>query len=286
MSVITRSLLLAATASFVLCQGAFAEAFVITVTPSLAPNAYGSPSFAQWQANAFTALKNGATSAGDPTSPTYYHAQSTVDASQTIVTGFPSWLGQVDPGTAFGAAYANEYGNRMTFGLSIVGQNGAQFSVSELGFDSSSNGSTLLTTGFGGAAGGWGPGTYGYSDGYIGVIFGTNGNPDQYITSGPDTQLVDALFSRGSGNSNAALCPNCSLADQQAAIQTAVDQMAGITQFTGTYYLSDNADGTNRFASGDGTFDITGTTPEPSTWILLLSTIPVVGVARRRSRRS
>lgn len=116
-----------------------------------------------------------------------------VTGEEGIVTSFPSWLGTADPGTAFASAFAGELGNRMHCGVTILG-NGQQFSISESGFTASSNdaGNQL---GFGYANG------YGYSGSYVGVVYGTNGNPDQYITSGDSSQLVDAIYGRGSGNS-------------------------------------------------------------------------------------
>nr|HMP18518.1 hypothetical protein [Gemmatales bacterium] len=44
----------------------------ISVYPSLAPNVFGSPSFAEWEANAIFALQNGQTTAGNFGLPTYY----------------------------------------------------------------------------------------------------------------------------------------------------------------------------------------------------------------------
>ena len=82
-------------------------------------------------------------------------------------------------------------------------------------------------------------GSYDYSNDYVGVIFGTGGGPNTYITSGPSSQLVDAIYGRGSGNADAAYCPGCSLADQQAAIDALDPDFAGMTQFTGTYTLTD-----------------------------------------------
>jgi hypothetical protein len=270
-------------ASLLCTPGVFASDITITVVPTLAPNAYGSPNWTTWVANSLTALESGSPAAGDPGTPGYYQALTVpVDASETIVTGFNSWLGQAEPA----APFAGEYGNRLTFGLAILG-NGEQFSISQLGFDASSNDAGDVL-GFGGldpdgiAADGYGPGGYDYSSAYVGVIFGTGGNPNTYITGGSDSQLVDAIYSRGSGNSVPVDCSGCDQADEQAAIAAGVATMAGVTEFTGTYYLSNNSDGSDPFATGSGTFDITGTTPEPGTWLLLLAGLPAVALLRRR----
>ncbi len=255
--------------------GAVASSITITVVPTLAPNMDGSPNWDAWVANSLTALENNESSAGTPGTPSYYQAVTgPVADSQTIVTDFSSWMGQADPA----APYDGEYGNRLTFGLAILG-NGTQFSISQLGFDASSNDPNDVL-GFGGVADDYGPGGYDYSSDYVGVIFGTDGNPNTYVTGGPDTQLVDALFSRGSGNSMPAYCAGCDQADEQAAIDAAAELIAPVSQFTGTYYLSNNADESGTFASGSGTFDLV--TPEPAAWLMMLGGGAVVGWMRRR----
>ena len=107
---------------------------------------------------------------------------------------------RADPAAAFGAGYGAEEGNRMHFGLLVLG-NGTQFSISELSFAATSTdpGNALA---FGYAGG------YGYSTGYVGLNYGPDGikgtADDFLVTSGPNTQLVDELYGRGSGNSFAA----------------------------------------------------------------------------------
>lgn len=78
-----------------------AEAISISVTPALAPNAFGSPSWGGWEANAVTGELSGGVPTGTPGTSTYFQPQSMVTLKETIVTGFPSWLGQADPGTVF-----------------------------------------------------------------------------------------------------------------------------------------------------------------------------------------
>lgn len=253
-----------------------AQAIEILVTPTLAPNAFGSPSFADWQTNAVNALYAGQTSGGTAGTPTYYQAQSNVTSAEAVVTGFASWRGQLDPGTTVGPAFANESGNRMTFGVSILGD-GQQFSISQLSFDAVSNdpGDVL---GFG-----FGAGEYDYGSAYVGVLFGADGKlgggDDTFITSGPNTQMVDALFARGSGNSLPAYCSGvCDAADQAAALAAAA-HVPGLSQFTGTYSLS----GQYGDVSGSGTFNISGV-PEPAAWTLMLAGFAGMGVALRNRR--
>jgi len=282
-----------------LCScAAFAETIDINVIPTLAPNAYdgASTSFQDWTINALNALETGTSSAGTPGTPSYYQAASgTLQAIQTIATGFPSWMGQIAPTSPFDL----EAGNRLTFGVAITTSDPTpSISLSEVGFVASSNDAPAVlgvpegVLGFGGIAEGYGPGDqplvdgigYDWSNGWVGVIYG--GNPDgsnEYITSGPTTVLVNALYGIGSGNSEAAYCDpssSCTLADQQAALDAAETAMSAVTQFTGTYYLSDNSDGSDPLATGSGTFQIT--TPEPATPLLLLSGIFVIAFVRRR----
>lgn len=247
---------------------------VVSVVPWLAPNAYGSPSWDAAQSNAVTGMMNGGIATGS--GPAAFLPNSNVTASQVIVTGFPSWMGKVDPGTVFGAAFANELGNRMHFAVSVVGT-GEKFSISQLSFTavSSDPGNGL----------GWGyaAGQYDYGIGYVGVIFGADGklggSDDTLITGGPNTQLVNAIFGRGSGNSYDAYCPGCSLADQQAALDAAALGSGAPFKFTGTYTLGD--------VSGSGTFQV-GAVPEPSTWALMILGFAGLGFIayRRRSEHA
>ena len=248
-------------------------AVTINVTPSVAPNAFGSPSYAGYVTNAIGALHDGDSTRGDPSLPTYYAAQSNVKADEVIVTGFPSWHGKADPGAVFGPSFANELGNRMLFGLKVDG-GGQQFSISQLSFNgTSSNG--LLDFSFG-------TGSYNYSHDYEGVLAGPDGKlwtaDDIFVTSGPNTQLVDGLVGRGSGNSMDAYCPGCTTGQMQSAIEAAADQFHGDTTFTGTYHLH-----VGQAVFGSGTFNIAAV-PEPATWATMILGIGMIGATMRRRR--
>ena len=254
---------------------ALAATFV--VTPTLAPNAFGSPSYATWASNSINCQEIGATSCGTPGDPTYYQAQSTVTAQEGIVTGFPSWKGDADPCTTYGSAFCNEYGNRMTFGLKIDG-GGQMFSISDLSFAAhSSDASDALGFAFG--AGG-----YNYSDQYVGFLKGADGQlftaDDVKITSGPNTQQVDGLVGRGSGNSLAAYCTGCTTAQRQQAINDTASYFDKPTTFTGTYSLGQD--------SGSGTFNIMpmGAVPEPATWAMMLLGFGGIGLMMRRKKKA
>lgn len=257
-----------------LAVSAYGDGLVINVYTSVAPNAYGSPSYSAYVSNAIYALENDLSSYGDPTDPSYYSQQTSIGPSQMIVTGFPSWDGQADPGTIFGAAYAGELGNRPLFGVVInAGTVLPSISISELSFSATSNDpGGLLNFGFA-------QGSYNYSSQYVGVIFGTDGNPNTYITSGPNTQLVNEIVGRGSGNADAAYCTGCSIAQQRAAINALNSDFIGMTQFFGTYTLTDPTLGT---FTGSGEFDVT---PEPGTFGMMMGSALALGVVFMRRLR-
>jgi hypothetical protein len=245
----------------------------ITVTPWLAPNVFGSPSFAAAQTNAVNAMYYDVSSYGTPGTPAFFQAQTTpVTSAENIVTGFPSWLGQADPGTVFGPAFASELGNRMTFAVRIVG-NGTKFSIDQLSFSATSTdpGNAL--------AFGFPAGSYTYGPAYEGVLAGPDGilgTPDDvFITSGPASQLVDELVGRGSGNSFAAYCSSCSVSDEQAAIDLAAAYPGTPYSFTGTYSIGN--------ASGSGTFVVTPA-PEPRSALVLVTALCGLLEVRRRRK--
>ena len=246
-----------------------ANALIIDVTPWVAPNAFGSPSYAAAVANANYALFHELNSYG-AAGPTQYNAQSNVTASEVIVTGFNSWRGVAAPG----APYQSELGNRMLFGLRIDGQ-GSQFSISQLSFAAtSSDPGNLLNFGFG-------QGSYNYSLDYQGIQKGNDNllftGDDIFVTSGPNTQMVDGLVGRGSGSSFAAYCPGCTVAQQQAEIDAAAAYPGTAFTFTGVYTLG--------AVTGDDTFHISAV-PETSTWVMMILGFAGMGVmAQRRARK-
>jgi hypothetical protein len=206
------------------------SAITIDVTPSSAPNGNGSPSFSGYAANAIYALENGLTSYGDPSSPSYYtQAPTVMSVLNNIVTGFPSWNGVANPT----GAYASELGNRLHFGLDVRG-NGSLISISELSFSATSTDANSL--GFSYSAG-----EYDYNASYVGWNYGTDGIrgtlDDTFITSGPNTQLVNEIVSRGSGNAWAVY-----VGDYPGTLQDEINQAAAALgsspiDFTGTYTL-------------------------------------------------
>ena len=247
-----------------------ASAATIDVTPWVAPNVFGSPSYLAAEANAIAALHQGLNSFG-AAGPTQFNAQSNVTASEVVVTGFNSWRGQTAPG----APYQFELGNRMLFGLRIDGQ-GSQFSISQLSFAAtSSDPFNALAFGFAQARTITAPVTKASSRGTDNQLFTSD---DIFVTSGANTQLVDGLVGRGSGSSFAAYCPGCTVAQQQAALDAVAAYPGSAFTFTGVYTLG--------AATGDDTFHISAV-PETSTWVMMILGFAGMGImARRRVLKS
>jgi hypothetical protein len=197
MNLIKRTIRLVAVVGVVslLAAHAASAAPVGNVYASLAPNVDGSSSWAAYDSNAMTALQNSASTGGTAGLPSYYSQLpdgANLIPGDFIVTGFNSWMGNADPGTTFGAAYANEYGTRIHYGAVISG-NGTQISISQLSFNIDYNDATYTNLSLYNVA----EGDYVYDSDHEGVIFGPGG--PTYITSGANTQLVDEIITRGSG---------------------------------------------------------------------------------------
>lgn len=253
----------------------------ISINYSLAPNAFGSPSYSPgWAQNSVAGQINGIPTFG-PTGPTQYNAipnGSVIPYNNVIVTGFPSWMGVADPGSHFGAQYANELGNRLHAGLSVIGSDGEQFSISQLSFTMTSS-DVDNSLGFSFAAG-----SYNYSDQYVGILYGPNGvlggGDDTFITSGLNDQLVDALFGRGSGNAWAVYNTDPGTT-QQDKIDNAVNGLQstyGQVAVTTEYRI-----GT---VSGYGVVLVGEPVPEPSTYAAITAVAGIGGWQWRRYLRT
>ncbi len=228
----TRTLLLLVAALFAVSVRAQAQGITITVIPALAPNAYGSPNWNAWVSNATTAIFNGYSSYGDPSSPGFYQqAPAVISVTNNIVTGFPSWNSVADPGDFFGPNYANELGNRIQFGIDIKGGTNL-ISISQLSFSAhSTDASNSLDFTFD-------EGSYNYSASYVGIIYGSGGT-NTYVTSGPATQLVNEIVGRGSGNAWDTYDTSGNIASQQSNIDLLISQLGNQPfNFTGTYTIA------------------------------------------------
>jgi len=63
----------------------YAGAINMQICYSVAPNAYGSPSWGGYVSNAIQGLENGCSSEGSPTSPSYYSTASSISAADVTV---------------------------------------------------------------------------------------------------------------------------------------------------------------------------------------------------------
>jgi hypothetical protein len=252
---------------------------IILVYPSPAPNTAG----ASWNGyvnNAVSALENGQATQGDPNDPTFYQQSGAATQASNIATGFPSWHGNADPGTAFGSNFANELGNQLTFGAVILG-NGFWFSLSDLSYviASSDPGNILGAAGsFAGAN--YGSGAVGFDYGADGVA---GGGDDVWVTTGPATQMVNELYLVGAGT---ALTPGPSCpGNSQATLDCLMQQYLSVMPFqvTATYSLNYTDTKHNYTMAGSGMADFSA--PEPGTWVLFATGLAGILIGSRRFRR-
>ena len=116
-----------------------------------------------------------------------------------------------------GALYQNEYRQSHAFRPASSMAQGSQFSISQLSFVTTSTRSAQWSGVRAGrkARTNTAPATRASSRARTILLFTGD---DIFVTSGLNTQLVDGLVGRGSGNSYDAYCPGCTVAQQQAAL--------------------------------------------------------------------
>lgn len=258
---------------------------VITVYPSIGPNIFSSPYADPYIANAVQGLQNNGATTGTPGFPSLYSTTGpTVPINQIIVTNFNSWLGHLNPGTMFGPNYANETGNRIHFGVSVVSTNpGTQeFSLSQLEAEiisTDSNNFLGVPREFIGGD---------YAPDFIGVITDANGNIIDVLDSGEvGTTPVDALFFFGYGNAFEILDTNFndpnSLSQSEFAALIGDPSLTSSVPFslTGNYYLGN--------ASGGTTVDIVGPqfiVPLPAGVWIFAGAVSLLAARRRMARKA
>jgi|ERR1017187_3498120 hypothetical protein len=248
----------------------------LQVFPSSAPNIYGSPSWAGYEANALNSLENNLGNIGSrATDPTAYQiAGPFVQPGDLMVTTFNSWQGVAGP---LAAPFANELGNRLHFGL--VASSATPFDLADVSFSISSSDPAnsmgyvddLSGCNFNGTSRigvNWGPdGIKGTSD----DIIYTAGNV------GNDHTLVNEIFYIGAGN---ALWPGGDdpnpgnpAGGAQAAIDASTSYIMGNAPFTvtGSYTILGN--------TGSATVTVV---PEPATVSLLALALGGLMLIRKR----
>ena len=93
----------------------------IKIAADGAPNIYGSPGWNNWVYNAVYDISTDG--------PASFEDHPVVGPGYFVVSEFPSWLGQADPGTAFGPAYANELGTRLHWVTRVTAPKGQTINI-------------------------------------------------------------------------------------------------------------------------------------------------------------
>ena len=289
-------LLISVLSGFLLSAGLSSAGIIIAVTPSISPDYVDnngndpSASYTTWQNNALYALQNGLSTYGTPGTPGYYAAESaTAGGMQSVAAtpdnplGYtlPSWMGQVVTNPA--SNYINETGNSVRYGV-VITDTGGTFTLAQLGFDYTD---PLTATTGNGLQGTIPAGSYlqTYTSADFAGMLAFNGiNP----VTDPTAPLTELIFAGSGFSTNPQPCTDpsgtCTAAEEQAALNgTASYVGTPYDTVNGEYFLVDPTLGTTVIATGDSTFSIT---PEPSTWFLMITAVPVIGAIRRRLSRS
>ena len=230
----------------------------INVEGTMAPNAYGSPSWATWAGNAIYAAEYGLTSYGSA-GPTQFSVTTTpLPVSYNIVTDYSSWEGQADPA----APYSSELGTRASF-VAVINGNGSLINMN--GFGANLAATPANDLGFDAPNNSVDPSDWTYDTYDIGIIF-NNGTDISggftTVTSGDPSQMVNEIISVGAGDAFASVTgddPDPMATDQQTLNYDLASVPNGY-DFTGTFYYND--------LSGSATIDFTPV-PEPSSFALL-----------------
>ncbi len=255
----------------------------VNVIGSVAPNAFGSPSFDPWAARAMTSLENtpGVDDGNRNLDPTAYDVVTTIPWYDNAATGTPFWMGTMNPLMPFN----QELGHRIHFGVRFLG-NGTRFSLSQLDFEwASSDGNSLGFTDT------WSAADY-YSANRKGIDYGPDrlkGTLDDivYNVYAPDAAIpvvyaadlpIDELIYVGYGNAwDVTQEPGATVADQLASLRCYLEDMAPIT-ISGTYKVRNGSGGFLGEGTGTVTLVPTNTLPTANSQSVSLPEDGSVGV--------
>ncbi|MEM0925354.1 MAG: PEP-CTERM sorting domain-containing protein [Planctomycetota bacterium] len=259
--------------TLMLCANAQAEV-VMNVFASSAPNFTSSPSWSGYLSNALNSLENGLGNIGDrttdPTAYEFFADGAVINPQELIVSNFSSWRGVADLGSPFDS----ERGNRLHFGMHVVGDGSMRFRLEDLSYEISSTDGNRL--GFVGSFAG-----LTYSATRFGIDYGADmmkgGGDDTIIDSGSADQLVDELVYVGVGNGFDASVLSGTNQEKIDQLLSQI-QSGGAFNVTGGYSLSDPSGGSILAAASSTITAI----PEPTALAFLTVVAGSVGLRRRR----
>ncbi len=263
-----------------------AELITFDVIPAFAPKGPDSPSWNSYVLNAIAGIQSNTDVGSRATNPAAYErVTGPFPPSEIIYTPFPSWRGTADPNPAFVAPFDGELGNRVHFGLHVVGESGWKFALDELTWALDSDDDSDLFDAAGSFAGAT------YSATRVGLDYGPDnkrgGGDDEILRSGEvGSREVNELIYVGVGDgffSENPMAPNnqadidLTLAELQAACPQGCD-----VNLTATYTLPDHGGTGTISSSATATIAIV---PEPSTAALAALGM-LAGCVSLRRRRS
>jgi len=263
---------------FVAVAGLSFGAPTITIIPSIGPVPV-SPNYNTYNSNALTALLNNATSFGVAGPGQYNRLTGLIDPSHIIDTtgAFNSWLGVANPAAPFNS----EFGNRLYFGMRVLGANGADtFTLNDLIVNNSIFTSPTIPVTFNTSSDTY-DGTF-----ILGVQYGGNGalgGGDDVLINSNESRFtpVNALFYRGFYFA-AGFDPS-----DPAYTGTDAQRLTAFANDVRDYIAGEPSQGITgeikNLAAGSFETSFTSSIPEPSTYALMGLGLIVLAFARHRA---